>query len=241
MENKIEFKVKGRYALFTDPITKTGGEKFSYPIPTYEAIKGVVKSIYWKPTFIWYIDAIRVMKMIRMQTKSIKPIKWASHKSTHDLAVYTFLYNVEYQIQAHFEWNLHRPELMNDRLSGKHFNITRRALERGGRQDIFLGTRDCQAYVEPCSFGEDQSDYDNVEEFNIGLMFHGFDYPDETGNKVLVSRFWNAMVKKSIVTFPKPDDCHIKRIIRAMTKKEWVIKKISYPFQTIRKFNELDD
>ena len=36
-ENIVEFKVYGKYALFTDPITKIGGEKFSYQIPTYQA------------------------------------------------------------------------------------------------------------------------------------------------------------------------------------------------------------
>ncbi|MCA6072990.1 MAG: CRISPR-associated protein Cas5, partial [Endomicrobium sp.] len=35
----------GKFALFTDPITKLGGEKCSYQIPTYEAIKGITESI----------------------------------------------------------------------------------------------------------------------------------------------------------------------------------------------------
>lgn len=52
MRNEIQFKVYGRMALFTDPITKLGGEKSSYPIPTYQAMKGIVESIYWKPTII---------------------------------------------------------------------------------------------------------------------------------------------------------------------------------------------
>jgi CRISPR-associated protein Cas5d len=60
---------------------------------------------------------------------------------------------VEYQVRAHFEWNQHRPELERDRNDGKHFEIAKRSLERGGRQDIFLGTRECQGYVEPCEFG----------------------------------------------------------------------------------------
>jgi len=71
MRNEISFKVYGRYALFTDPLTKIGGEKFSYQIPTYEAIKGILKSIYWKPTLIWYVDKVRVMKPIRTQTKGL--------------------------------------------------------------------------------------------------------------------------------------------------------------------------
>ena len=65
----IEFQVSGRYALFTDPLSKVGGEKCSYHVPTYEALKGIAKSIYWKPTLIWVIDKVRVMKRIRTQTK----------------------------------------------------------------------------------------------------------------------------------------------------------------------------
>jgi CRISPR-associated protein Cas5d len=62
MKNSVSFRLWGRYALFTDPITKVGGEKCSYHLPTYEAIKGVLKSIYWKPTLIWHVDKVRVMK-----------------------------------------------------------------------------------------------------------------------------------------------------------------------------------
>jgi len=43
--NIIEFKVLGKYALFTDPLTKIGGEKCSYQIPTYEALKGILSSV----------------------------------------------------------------------------------------------------------------------------------------------------------------------------------------------------
>lgn len=50
MENKvrntIEFCVFGRYALFSDPALRMGGEKATLPVPTYQAIKGIVESIY---------------------------------------------------------------------------------------------------------------------------------------------------------------------------------------------------
>jgi CRISPR-associated protein Cas5d len=110
--NTIEFRVWGRFALFTDPLTKIGGEKCSYHIPTYEAIKGIAKSIYWKPTFVWVIDEARVMKRIRTQTKGTKPLEYGGGNT---LAIYTFLADVEYQVKAHFEWNMHRPELAEDR------------------------------------------------------------------------------------------------------------------------------
>ena len=56
--NTIEYTVAGHYALFSDPVTRVGGEKSSYHIPTYEALKGITESIYWKPTIMWIISII---------------------------------------------------------------------------------------------------------------------------------------------------------------------------------------
>lgn len=221
MRNTITFRLRGRYALFTDPITKVGGEKCSYHLPTYEAIKGVLKSIYWKPTIIWHVDKVRVMKPLRTQTKGTKPLVW--NAGGNSLAIYTFLRDVEYQVQAHFEWNEHRPELAGDRIDGKHFSIVNRSLEKGGRQDIFLGTRDCQAYVEPCEFGSGDSPYQSIQELSFGLMFHSFAYPDETGGKNLESLFWQATLKHGILEFPRPEQCATRRIVRPMSVKPFGI------------------
>lgn len=216
MENSINFRVWGRYALFTDPVTKIGGEKCSYHVPTYEAIKGILKSIYWKPTIIWVVDRVRVIKPIRTQTKGTKPLVWGGGNS---LAIYTFLRDVEYQVEAHFEWNEHRPELADDRIDGKHFAIAKRMLERGGRQDIFLGVRDCPGYVEPCQFGEADGFYDELDELSFGLMFHGFDYPDETGVSELHSRFWRATMRGGVLEFPRPEECDVRQFVREMKPK----------------------
>jgi CRISPR-associated protein Cas5d len=225
--NSIKFRVWGRFALFTDPLTRVGGEKCSYQIPTYEALKGVAKSIYWKPTFIWVIDSVRVMKRIRTQTKGTKPLVFSGGNS---LAIYTFLTGdpdplpgVEYQVQAHFEWNQHRPELTGDRIDGKHFQIALRSLERGGRQDIFLGTRDCQAYVEPCQFGSGAGDYDGEGKFDYGMMFHSFDYPDETGVNRLAANFWRPAMVNGVIHFPRPEQCQVKKEIRDMMPKRFGI------------------
>jgi len=229
IKNSISFKLTGKYALFTDPITKTGGEKFSYHLPTYEAIKGVLKSIYWKPTLIWHVDKVRVMRALRTQTKGTKPLRF--HKAGNDLAIYTFLHDVEYQVQAHFEWNDHRPELAQDRIDGKHYNILKRTIEKGGRQDIFLGTRDCQGYVEPCEFGVGTGAYDDIEELAFGFMFHSFAYPDETGIEELHSRFWPATLKNGIIEFPHtkhfpcPEKGLVSRFVRPMSMKEFGIGK----------------
>ena len=222
-KNTIEFRTWGRYALFTDPLTKIGGEKCSYHIPTYEALKGIGKSIYWKPTIIWIIDQVRVMKRIRTQTKGTKPLEYGGGKSTHTLAIYTFLAEVEYQIQAHFEWNTAQPDLTGDRVEGKHFAIAQRMLERGGRQDIFLGTRDCQGYVEPCEFGSGTGELDGAGDLSFGLMFHGFDYPDETGDHKLHARFWRPTLTNGALRFPRPEECTIRKFVRDMTPKRFGI------------------
>ena len=212
----IEFQVTGRYALFTDPLSKVGGEKCSYHVPTYEALKGIAKSIYWKPTLIWVIDEVRVMKRIRTQTKGVKPLDLGGGNS---LAIYTFLADVQYQVRAHFEWNEHRPELSDDRIEAKHHAIAQRMIDRGGRQDVFLGTRDCQGYVQACEFGSGAGELDDAGELAFGLMFHGFDYPDETGGTELHARFWRPTMVNGVIRFSHPQDCTERRFVRSMSVK----------------------
>ena len=74
--NTVEFQVSGNYALFSDPVTRVGGEKFSYQIPTYEAVKGILHSVFWKPTIKWVIDEMRIMKPIQTETKAVKPLMY---------------------------------------------------------------------------------------------------------------------------------------------------------------------
>lgn len=202
-KNSISFRVYGRTALFSDPITRVGGEKFSYQVPTYQALKGICESIYWKPTFVWIVDRIRIMNSIRTESKGIRVPK---SNGGSDLSIYTYLVNPEYQVEAHFEWNEQRKELEADRNENKHFFIAKRMLERGGRRDIFLGSRECQAYVEPCVFGAGNGYYDG-ESLSLGIMVHGIDYPDETGYDKLRTRLWNVQMKDGIINFIRPEEC----------------------------------
>lgn len=228
--NAVEFEVHAKYALFSDPITRVGGEKFSYQVPTYQAVKGILESVYWKPTFIWVIDAIRIMNKIQTEGKGIRPIKMSGG---NDLAYYTYLKEVRYQVIAHFKWNENRPNLKNDRNENKHHNIAKRSIEKGGRRDIFLGTRECQGYIEPCSFGSGNGYYDDYGELNFGFMFHGIDYPDEntTQNEEgkpsqnFDVRFYNCIMEDGIIIFPTPEDSLLKRrtVFKNQPAKEFVI------------------
>lgn len=218
--NLVEFEVYGPYALFSDPLMRIGGEKCSYQVPTYEALKGVLSSVYWKPTIIWYIDEVRIVNRIQTEVKSIRPIKY---NGGNDLAYYTYLKDCRYQVRAHFEWNMNRPELADDRNENKHHEIARKMIRKGGRRDVFLGTRECQAYVEPCAFGEGEGYYDDLPQLAFGVMYHGITYADEaysaeTMDKMTV-HMWRPVMENGIIRFPRPEDCPIHKVIKEMKMK----------------------
>lgn len=218
-ENSVSFLVTGRMALFSDPVTRAGGEKCSYQIPTYQALKGILESVYWKPTLVWHIDAVRVMNPIASRSEGIRPI---GYYGGNTLSIYTYLTDVAYQVKAHFEWNEHRPDLTNDRNENKHYFIAKRMIERGGRRDIFLGTRECQAYVEPCEFGAGKGAYDGTPELSFGLMFHGFNYPDETGRNQLEAHFWYPKMRNGVIAFCGPQECPVTRVIKKQEPKAFI-------------------
>lgn len=218
--NTVEFEVTGDYALFSDPLVRVGGEKCTLQVPTYEALKGILSSVYWKPTIIWYIDAVRVMNQIQTEVKGIRPIKYSGG---NDLSYYTYLKNCRYQVRAHFEWNENRPELAGDRNENKHHNIAKRMIERGGRRDVFLGARECQGYVGSCVFGEGDGFYDSTPELAFGLQYHGITYADEayseeTRNRLTV-RFWQPVMRRGVIEFLRPEECAFVRTVREMKSK----------------------
>lgn len=139
------------------------------------------------------------MNPIQTETKGIRPI---SYNGGNELAYYTYLKDVRYQVRAHFEQNRNHPELYKDWNENKHHNIAKRMVQRGGRRDIFLGTRECQAFVEPCEFGQGESAYDSMPgEVDYGFMYHGITYADEAileedKNKMTV-RFWRPVMQKA--------------------------------------------
>lgn len=237
--NIVEFQVTGDYALFSDPIMRVGGEKCSYQVPTYEALKGILSSIFWKPTLIWYINEVRVMNQIQTEVKGIRPIKYSGG---NDLAYYTYLKNCRYQVRAHFEWNENRPELKNDRDENKHHQIALRMIRKGGRRDIFLGTRECQGYVEPCKFGSGKGAYDDLPELGFGLMYHGITYADEAYSEEtrekMTARFWYPVMKRGIITFPRPEDCPGQKFLRNMEMKPFGTALEN--FSGLREFGEVD-
>lgn len=216
MRNSITFKVTGAYALFTDPITKIGGEKSTLMLPTYQALKGVCESIYWKPSIIWHVDRLKVINKIQTESKGVRPIKYGGG---NDLSRYLYLKDVAYIVSCHFEFNPNRPQLKEDHNENKHYFIAKRALKKGGRRDIFLGARECQAYVEPANFEGEKSYYENMGEMEFGMQYHSLSYPDENGRGRLITKFWYPKMTNGIVLFCRPEDCPREVVIRDMQAK----------------------
>lgn len=237
--NVVEFQVTGDYGLFSDPIMRVGGEKCSYQVPTYEGLKGILSSVYWKPTLIWYIDEVRVMNRIQTEVKGIRPIKY---HGGNDLSYYTYLKDCRYQVRAHFEWNDNRPELAGDRNENKHHQIALRMIRKGGRRDIFLGTRECQGYVEPCQFGQGEGAYDDLPQLSFGLMYHGITYADEAYSEdtqgKMTANFWYPVMKNGIIRFPRPEECPLHKPLMDMEIKPFGEEQGN--FSGLKEFGEVE-
>lgn len=126
-------------------------------------------------------------------------------------------------MRAHFEFNTARSDLQADFNEHKHHNIAKRCVQKGGRRDVFLGARECQAYVEYEAFGSGVGAYDDVAELHYGVMVHGIDYPDESGQKKLATRLWTPIMRHGVISFIRPDECTIRRPLSERSIKPFTI------------------
>lgn len=210
--NIIEFEVSGRSAMFTDPYSHG---RQSYPVPTYEAVKGILRSIYWKPTFVWIPDELRVMNRICTEEYSVQCRGRAVMQNR--------LMDIRYQVRAHFVWNENRPEFAADRDEDKHFRIALRSLAHGGRFPVWLGTSDCFGEVRPARFGSGDGSYDNSGVIDFGVMYHGVNYPDEGWNELtrnsVSRRTWRCVMTDGVIRFAPPEKCSAEFVRKAQAKQ----------------------
>ncbi len=198
--NSVQLEASGRYALFTDPLTRTSGEKYSLPVPTYEALKGIVSAVYWQPQIKWIIDRVRILEPIRTESRSVLRRKY--NRRGYDMSIYTYLTNVRYRIQAHFE-PADTCDSFTENDEHKHYRMMLRMLERGGRRNIFLGTADCPCSITACEFAAGNGFYDNHSE-DMGLMFHSFSYSGDVPDS---AAYFRCRMENGVIRFPVPQDC----------------------------------
>lgn len=194
-------------ALFTHPGTKGGGERSSYLVPTRQALQGCIDAIYYKPTIQNVVTEVKVVKKIQTELHGVRALL---KDYGADLSYVSYLSDVEYLVKFHFIWNENRDDLIHDRLPKKHEAIMARSLARGGRRDVFLGTRECLALAEGISQEEyDSEDFANAAiSMDFGLMFHSFAYP--TDNKTpLKSYFTRTEMVNGYIRFKDQADCEV--------------------------------
>ena len=230
----ITFNVKGMNACFTDPVTKAGGEQYSYPVPTYAALRGIADNIYYKPTFRWHIRRVRVLNKIQYETKAVKFLRITdkivlgekpnAEGKQADLGFITLLRDVSYNVEAEMVWDTSHPELASDRDFRKHMAIAERSVKAGGRRVIYFGKREgnCYGEVTPCVFEEGEGYYDNIDAMPLGVMVHGITYKSENPDNATATRLWSPIMRNGVIEFPWPSDCPINIKLHDKDKQQKV-------------------
>lgn len=208
----IKVKISGDWALFSRP--ELSVERFSYDVITPSAARGIIEAVYWHPGLRYVIDRIHVLNEIKFTSvrrnevkskalaSSLKsavvkkgPLPYINTKEDIVQRASTFLTDVQYVIEAHFE--------MTDRATagdnpGKFCDILRRRLSKGQcYHQPCLGTRECA-----CDFHlydesqEPRGFYTNSGERDLGLMLYDMDY---TNPQDITPMFYRAIMRNGVI------------------------------------------
>lgn len=211
------FKVFGEYALWTDPVSKGGGERISYAVPTAQALKGIIDACYFKPSFENEVQEVKVVNPIKLVSRGYRALY---DSLAPGLNYITALENLVYLVKFRFSWNLSRPDLAKDRIMKKHEAIMERSLKKGGRRDVFLGSREFLGYVEYITEEEYLSEKTAYfgSTLDFGNMFHSFRYPKFKEDK-FESLFTHIIMQDGIIKFKKQEECEIRNELSTYTYK----------------------
>lgn len=183
MENVFEVKFTGSFGLFNN--VSTNVERFSYPVPTFSAAKGLFESIYWKPEFEWKILSIRVLNEIKYHNffrnevlnqkfaLNRSPIGIINNRTQRNSMV---LVNPSYIIKAQLIQKEHDESHIN-----KHIEIFKRRVNRGANyRQPYFGIKEYGCYF---SFpdGTEEIHESLIGEVDLGLMLNSIVF-SESGN-----------------------------------------------------------
>ena len=220
-KGRISYEIAGKKAIFTDPATGCGGEKCSMEIPSCGALTEITKAIFWKPAINIIVDRVRVMNPIRTAAEGQK---FLGFDGGADRAYYTYLTDVKYQVEAHFEFNKLRPQFSAEWDNPKkYYAEIVKAILMEGRHEPFLGKTECAPeYIRLCEFGEGEGYYDHTGEKSFGYLYWGLTYPDigydRESLSAIMTHIWDAKMVDGVVTYPKPEECLHRKIRDAEMK-----------------------
>lgn len=206
----VRLLVWGERACFTRPEMKV--ERVSYDAMTPSAARGILEAIHWKPSILWVVQRIHVLKPIRFESfrrnevgSKVPARAAAAAMGSGDLSglglavdadrqqrAMLHLRDVAYGIEARFEMTSQAGPEDNP---GKHAEMFRRRASRG------------QCFHRPClGVREFPADFELVEAFpetrlalderdrDLGWMLHDIDYA--AGRR---SRFFRARMEGGVI------------------------------------------
>lgn len=211
---KIAIRTSGPIACFTRPELKA--ERFSYPVMTPSAARGLLEAILWKPQMRWRIERIKVLAPIAFITFRRNEVGTVAPSPTRTTLDHggeyaallieerrqqrntVALREVDYVIEARIE--LTDKAGPNDNLN-KYVEMFRRRVDNGQRfHQPYLGCREFAADVEPVDGNTPPPIDDNRD---LGLMLWDIDF-DSDGNGKPRNRpiFFAAKLERGVLEVP---------------------------------------
>lgn len=224
----LSFRCRGPLAIFSRPELKT--ERFTYPVPTPSALRGIVESILWKPAIQYRVEKIAVLAPIRYQSfrrnevnnKAVAPSAAVIENggaapflmADEDRAQRNTvaLRDVDYLVQVRFVMTSRADSTDN---ITKFVEMFERRLRRGQHfQQPFLGCRECVAEVTPV----DDAPQPIQESADFGLMLWDIDYNTAKGRASNTPVFYWAKMDNGIIHVPATVE-DARQSLTAFTRK----------------------
>lgn len=212
----LKFRCSGPLAIFTRPELKA--ERFSYPVPTPSALRGVVEAILWKPAIVWRIERIHVLSPIqftsfRRNEVNNKAVAPAAKVIFDGGAAPVFcadedraqrntvaLTNVDYLIEARFYLTDKAGEGDTVR---KFLEMFERRLEKGQVfHQPYFGCRECVADVRSSS-GDEMA---ISETQDLGLMLWDIAFRAINGRADNRPIFYWAQMRDGVIDVPTSEE-----------------------------------
>ena len=208
----LSLRCSGPLAIFTRPELKT--ERFSYPVPTPSAMRGVLEAVLWKPAIAWHIQRIHVLKPIQyssfrrneVNNKAVAPKAavlvnggeaprfFADEDRAQRNTV--ALKDVDYLVEARFTLTERAGE--GDNII-KFVEMFQRRLQKGQCfQQPYFGCRECAADVRP----PDGTEKAIEESRDMGLMLWDIAFRTSNGKPDNRPIFYWARLVDGVVTVP---------------------------------------
>ena len=216
MSYGVRLEVWGDFACFTRPELKV--ERFSYPIITPSAARGILEALFWHPGLRWIIDKIYILSEIQytnIRRNELKAKISASnvlsfaakgegelYQSTKDdiqQRASTVLKEPHYIIEAHFEMTEHANPSDNP---GKFREIFLRRARKGQCYHMpYLGCREFPAHFR--LYEEEIAAAYHGETRDLGLMLYDIDYSDSNNLRPI---FFHAQLTNGVLDLR---DCEV--------------------------------